>query len=178
MGVASAMDAYASDHSRALLTHMLIPWALEVAKLAPHKWLLPTGVQPACMMDVGPSTCGSFAVGGCHICGRPICIAHALIAADASLCCWPCMRLGAKHAKPWEPPKASGADPGVESPLDWAYEILGCDRTATDLEVKQAYRKRIASLHPDKNQGDEVHGEVVQLVTKAYDAVKASRGIA
>lgn len=173
-GIALALDSYASDHSRNLLTHLIVPWALSVARQAPRKWALPPGVEPACRMDVGSGTCGQFAVGACHLCGRPICLPHAVIAADATLCCWPCLRLAAAHTKPWTPPTA-GPVPSGDS-IGWAYELLGVEETASDEEVKAAYRRRIASLHPDKHQGEEqAHSDVVKLVNKAYKAVRAAR---
>lgn len=153
-----------SEHSRALLAQVLSPWILEVARIAPTKWVLPSDVPPSCAVEA-PSVCGSYAIGGCHICGRPTCIQHALLAADASIVCWACMRLAAQHAKPWR----------CSTSLTWAYELLGIDESASEEQIKKAFRKRIAAFHPDKNGSSSAHSDIVRLVTKAHDAIVASR---
>jgi DnaJ like chaperone protein len=63
-----------------------------------------------------------------------------------------------------------------------AYIILGVDRTATDEEIKKAYRKLAVKYHPDKVNylGEDIRKkakEKFQQVNEAYEAIKKERGI-
>lgn len=64
--------------------------------------------------------------------------------------------------------------------VDHAYEVLEIDKSATDSEVKKAYRKMAMKYHPDKLKGlgedhEKAAREKFQKVTDAYDAIKEER---
>lgn len=49
------------------------------------------------------------------------------------------------------------------------YDLLGVSKTATDKEIRSAYRKLAKTLHPDVNKGDEAQAERFKEVTAAYN---------
>jgi molecular chaperone DnaJ len=48
------------------------------------------------------------------------------------------------------------------------YEVLGVARTATDSEIKKAYRKLAMQHHPDRNPGDKAAEEAFKEAAEAY----------
>ena len=48
------------------------------------------------------------------------------------------------------------------------YDTLGVSPTASELDIKKAYRKLAITTHPDKNPGDETAHERFQAVGEAY----------
>jgi len=77
----------------------------------------------------------------------------------------------------YEPPT-----PSQETSLADAYATLGLTPSATDSEVKKAYRRRVSQHHPDKLAGREVSAQRMQQATeqtqkiqRAYDAICKAR---
>ncbi|MEX1993855.1 MAG: co-chaperone DjlA [Steroidobacteraceae bacterium] len=86
------------------------------------------------------------------------------------------------------PGYAGGARPGSSAggagALAEAYEILGVPRTATDAEVKRAYRKLMSENHPDKLVARglpesmlEIAKQKTQAIQAAWERVRESRGM-
>jgi len=48
------------------------------------------------------------------------------------------------------------------------YEVLGVTRTATEQEIKSAYRKLALQFHPDRNPGDKAAEESFKEAAEAY----------
>ncbi|MEX1032145.1 MAG: co-chaperone DjlA [Cellvibrionaceae bacterium] len=76
----------------------------------------------------------------------------------------------------------AGHAPTADS-LTLAYQALGVNETASDAEIKKAYRKLMSEYHPDKLMGQGVPDDMVQAATersqeiqKAYDTIKKARG--
>lgn len=66
--------------------------------------------------------------------------------------------------------------------VDADYEVLGLNKTATDEEIKKAYRQLAIRYHPDKvaSMGEEAQQgakEKFQKVQEAYENIKKTRGL-
>jgi DnaJ like chaperone protein len=79
-----------------------------------------------------------------------------------------------------------GAHPGATRtpPVAQAYEVLGVERTATDAEVKTAYRRLMNQHHPDKLIAKGLPEEMIRIATEktqqikeAYERIKTDRGM-
>ena len=51
------------------------------------------------------------------------------------------------------------------------YEVLGIDKSASEAEIKKAFRKAAMQYHPDKNPGDKVAEEKFKEVNEAYEVL-------
>ena len=52
------------------------------------------------------------------------------------------------------------------------YDVLGIKKSATDKEIKSAYRKLAKKYHPDANPGDKRAEEKFKELSEAYDILK------
>ena len=55
------------------------------------------------------------------------------------------------------------------------YSILGVSRSASQEEIKKAYRKLAMQFHPDKNAGDKKAEEKFKEISEAYDTLSDSK---
>ena len=58
-------------------------------------------------------------------------------------------------------------------PRDY-YEVLGVERTASEEEIKRAYRKLARQHHPDRNPGDKKAEAAFKEIQDAYDVLSDS----
>jgi DnaJ like chaperone protein len=76
------------------------------------------------------------------------------------------------------------SSPGVIRPsLDQAFAQLGLKSTASDAEIKRAYRKLVSQYHPDKLVSRGLPEEMMEMaktrvreINVAYDQIKSTRG--
>lgn len=57
-----------------------------------------------------------------------------------------------------------------------SYRVLGLEKTASDVEVKNRFRELVKKLHPD-SAGIPGTRYLFELVLAAYEAIKHERGI-
>lgn len=55
------------------------------------------------------------------------------------------------------------------------YDVLGVDRSASDADLKKAYRKLALQFHPDRNPGDREAEEKFKEAAEAYEVLRDAR---
>lgn len=76
----------------------------------------------------------------------------------------------------------TGASPAHDSRLADAYKVLGISPSATDEEVRQAYRRLALRYHPDRvaSQGEQERAaaeRIFQQIGSAKDVIFKARGL-
>ncbi len=79
--------------------------------------------------------------------------------------------------------QAGAGSAPAPSRLDAAYRALGVEASATDAEIKRAYRRLMSQNHPDKLAGRglpesmrEIAEERTREITAAYRLITEARG--
>ncbi|WP_444997203.1 co-chaperone DjlA [Aliikangiella sp. IMCC44359] len=80
---------------------------------------------------------------------------------------------------------ASGGSAQANAPsIEQAYKVLGIDTSATEQEIKRAYRKLMSQHHPDKLVAKGMPEEMVKMATEksqeiqsAYEMIKKQKGV-
>ena len=55
------------------------------------------------------------------------------------------------------------------------YNTLGVNRSASDKDIRQAFRKLARQFHPDVNQGDKVAESKFKEINEAYEVLSDSQ---
>ncbi len=92
---------------------------------------------------------------------------------------------GQRHYHDWQQQQGGDYHEQPNRPtLDDAYAVLGVDASASDKEVKRAYKRLMSQHHPDKLVAKGLPEEMMKIATEktqeiraAYEQIKEARGM-
>lgn len=158
--------------------HLMLVWVERVQVRAFDKWYPPQAVR-VCQVSSKSASCRAVAIGPCACCGRPVCLRHAMVSADADLLCAPCFAVARTHAKPYQPEPEPAPIPS-NTELEEAYRTLRMTEDATNEELKKSYRDLSFKNHPDRKKSDSAKANAsarFKEIQTAWGTIAAARGI-
>lgn len=119
--------------------------------------------------------CGAPAIGVCMVCGKSVCVGHALVSPEHILClgcAFAAKQVLHKRAEPspqyrasrpaWDAPKSQPfgfvddeKDEGSRREREKHLSTLGLSDDASAADIKEAYRRLAKANHPDRAKSDE-----------------------
>lgn len=171
------------DQQQQARLQQLVVWLERVQMRSAAKWY-PPGIDGACRVVTPASACHATAVGACCCCGRPVCLRHAMISADADLLCASCFGVAKKHTTTFD---ASACAPGAGKPHDssadalrQAYKVLGVAPNDEPDVIRKAYKELLRRNHPDGKKSETAKRRAesrFKEIRAAWDTISADRGI-
>lgn len=172
-----------------LVTEILLPWANKVGLGALARWSPIVGSNIQCDLPVKlgmPHRCAGRAVAGCGCCKKAVCLDHAMVAANADVICLRCVNEMLKItqervASAAPPPGQDDARRPNRGPVDPAQyardrrkhlKVLGIEDDEPEVDdIKAAYRRLVAKMHPDRFPEDERKAATKRFlkIQQAYD---------
>jgi len=169
------------------------PWVTRFLASAATKWLPILANEAPCQIaspdgQGGWIPCPHPAVSFCDCCGKPTCLHHGRVDANAGVICFPCVATACAVARATRaangghvpPPREPGSKkeapppPKKKMPRAAALKALGLPASASDEEIKLAYKAMVKKWHPDKHAtADKATAQARFLeVQAAWDALK------
>lgn len=169
------------------------PWVTRFLASAASKWLPILANEAPCQIATpdgkgGWKPCPHPAVSFCDCCGKPTCLHHGRVDANAGVICFPCVATACAMGRAnraangtYAPPnpapnpkKEAKPPPEQKMPRSVALRTLGLADGATALEIKSAYKEMAKKWHPDKHtEADKpTAGARFREIQAAWNALK------
>jgi len=175
-----------------LVTEVLLPWANRMGVNALARWspIVASSIRCGLPHKMGsPHLCANQAISGCGCCKSPVCLDHAMVAANADVICLRCVnetlkiiqeRIAKDPSR--QPPKSrpmhedeASADREEDRRRHLATLGLDADDEPGLEEIKLAYKSLVKKHHPDRVPESERKAATKRFlkIQAAYDFLVA-----